>query len=123
MFWEKYFLDIVLLGVSIYLLHNFNQEIDKIRARALLGAKMDPLIFLDSVLFIVAMGLVVLRLLQYLVQLVYHIGRKKWRPAVYASFLQITRNFRKQGFISVFLILTVAMGLFNANAARTINQN
>lgn len=123
MFWEKYFLDIVLLGVSIYLLHNFNQEIDKIRARALLGAKMDPLIFLDSVLFIVAMGLVVLRLLHYLVQLVYHIGRKKWRPAVYASFLQITRNFRKQGFISVFLILTVAMGLFNANAARTINQN
>lgn len=77
MFWEKYFLDIVLLGVSIYLLHNFNQEIDKIRARALLGAKMDPLIFLDSVLFIVAMGLVVLRLLHYLVQLVYHIGRKK----------------------------------------------
>lgn len=123
MFWEKYFLDIVLLGVSIYLLHNFNQEIDKIRARALLGAKMDPLIFLDSVLFIVAMGLVVLRLLHYLVQLVYHIGRKRWRPAVYASFLQITRNFRKQGFISVFLILTVALGLFNANAARTINQN
>lgn len=76
MFWEKYFLDIVLLGVSIYLLHNFNQEIDKIRARALLGTKMDPLIFLDSVLFIVAMGLVVLRLLHYLVQLVYHIGRK-----------------------------------------------
>ena len=77
---------------------------------------MDPLIFLDSVLFIVAMGLVVLRLLHYLVQLVYHIGRKKWRPAVYASFLQITRNFRKQGFISVFLILTVAMGLFNGTA-------
>ena len=123
MIWEKYFLDIVLLAGSLYLLHNFNQEIEKIRARALLGSKMDPLIFLDSVLFIVAMGLVVLRLVHYLVQLVYRIGRKKWKPAVYASFLQITRNFRKQGFISVFLILTVALGLFNANAARTINQN
>lgn len=123
MVWEKYFLDIILLATSLYLLHNFNQETEKIRTQALYGSKMDPLIFLDSVLFIVAMGLVVLRLIHYLVQLVYRIGRKKWKPAMYASFLQITRNFRKQGFISVFLILTVALGLFNANAARTINRN
>ena len=123
MLWEKYFFDVALLAVSLYLLHNFNREIESIRDRALLGTKMDSLIFLDSVLFICAMGLVVLRLLRYLVILVYNIGKKRWQPASYASFLQITRNFRKQSFISLFLILTVALGLFNANAARTINQN
>ncbi len=123
MFWEKSFLDVVLLVLSLYLLHNFNQSMDEIRSRALLGTKMDPLIFLDSVLFIGSMGLVVLRLLRYIVALIYHIGRKRWKPAGYASFLQITRNFRKQSFISLFLILTVALGLFNANAARTINRN
>lgn len=123
MFWEKYFLDVLLLVVSLYLLYNFNREMESIRDRALLGTKMDPLIFLDSVLFIGSMGLVVLRLLRYLVKLIYRIGKKRWQPASYASFLQITRNFRKQSFISLFLILTVALGLFNANAARTINRN
>ena len=123
MLWERWFLDIVLLFVSLYLLRNFNQKIDKIQLDALQGTKMDPLIFMDSILFIIAMGLFVLRVVHILVKFIYRIGSKRWKPAVYASFLQISRNFRKQGFISVFLILTVALGLFNANAARTINKN
>ncbi len=122
-FWEKYFLDIILLGLSIYFLYNFNKSKETMRADALSGNRMDPMIFLDSVLFIIAFGLVVLRITHYIVKLIYYIGRKKWKPATYASFLQITRTFGKQGFISVFLILTVAFGLFNANAARTINRN
>lgn len=121
--WERFFIDIVLLGMSLYLLRNFNIQKDKIRLDVMLGNKMDPLIFLDSTLFIIGFGLLALRLSHYLVRLVYRIGKNKWRPAMYASFLQITRTFGKQGFISVFMILTVAMGLFNANAARTINQN
>lgn len=121
--WEKFFVDFVLLGISIYLLYSFNQNIENIRMNALDGQKMDPMIFLNSVIFIIALGLVVLRLTHYLVKLVYAIGRKKWKPAMYASFLQITRTFGKQGFISVFLVLTVAMGLFDANIARTINKN
>lgn len=123
MAWEKYFLDVLLLGMSLYLLYNFNQNLDNIRLKALSGSKMDPMIFLDTILFILAFGLLTLRLMHYLVKLVYAIGRKRWKPAAYVSFLQITRTFSRQGFISVFMILTVAMGLFNANAARTINRN
>lgn len=121
--WERFFIDIILLGTSLYLLRNFNIQKDKIRLDVMLGNKMDPLIFLDSTLFIIGFGLLALRLSHYLVRLVYRLGKNKWRPAMYASFLQITRTFGKQGFISVFMILTVAMGLFNANTARTINQN
>lgn len=123
MLWEKYFLDVLLLGVSVYLLYNFNQSLDSLRAKALSGSKMDPMIFLDTILFILAFGLLTLRLIHYLVKLVYVIGKKRWKPAAYVSFLQITRTFGRQGFISVFMILTVSMGLFNANAARTINRN
>jgi putative ABC transport system permease protein len=54
---------------------------------------------------------------------VYFLGRKIWKPAVYASFLQIMRSVKKQGFISVFLVMTIAMGIFNANMAGTINKN
>lgn len=123
MFWEKYFLDVLLLGLSLYLLYNFNQSLDSLREKALQGNKMDPMIFLDTILFILAFGLLTLRLIHYLVKLVYEIGKKRWKPAAYVSFLQITRTFGRQGFISVFMILTVSMGLFNANAARTINRN
>ena len=122
-FWEKYFFDFILLGVAIYLLYNFNQDKENIRSNALAGSKMDPMIFLNSVIFIIALGLVTLRIIHILVKLVYRIGKKRWKPAMYASFLQITRTTAKQGFISVFLILTVSLGLFNANTARTINRN
>lgn len=121
--WEKYFIDIIILGVSVYLLYSFNQDQEQIRENAIAGSKMDPMIFLDSLLFIIGLGLVVLRLTHYLVKLVYKLGSKRWKPAMYASFLQITRTTAKQGFISVFLILTVSLGLFNANTARTINRN
>lgn len=121
--WKKYFLDIILLVISVYLIVNFNKNIESIRSKAITGDKMDPMIFLDSILFIIALGLVVLRLIHYGVTLVYCLGKKKWNPVMYASFLQITRTFSKQGFISVFLILTIAMGIFNTNTARTINDN
>lgn len=121
--WEKYFLDIALLGVSIYLVYSEKKAVEQIRLEAIAGNKMDPVIFINAVLFIIALGLVTLRITHCIVKLVYRIGKKKWKPAMYASFLQITRSFGKQGFISVFLILTVSMGIFNANVARTINHN
>jgi putative ABC transport system permease protein len=121
--WEKAFLDIILVAVSIYLLYNYNKQKSDIALSILSGNKPDPLIFLNSSLFIFAVGLLVLRLIKYLIKLIYFMGRKKWSPAVYASFLQITRTVKKQGFISVFLVMTIAMGMFNSNMARTINEN
>ncbi len=122
-FWEKFFLDFALLAVSIYLIYNFNKNLPSIRENAISGGSVDPILFVNAVLFILACGLFILRLIQYLVKLVYRIGKKKWSPAMYASFLQITRTFNKQSGISVFLILTIALGLFYANVARTINSN
>lgn len=122
-FWEKSFLDIILAFVSIYLLYNYNKQKSTMAMEILSGKNPDPMIFLDSSLFIFAIGLLILRLIKYLVKLIYLIGRKHWSPAVYASFLQITRTTKKQGFISVFLVMTIAMGMFNSVMARTINQN
>ncbi len=121
--WEKYYFDLILLAVSVYLIYNFNRNLDNIRQTAMEGQRIDPVLFFDSVLFIFSFGLLVLRLIQYMVKLIYRIGKSKWKPAMYASFLQITRTFGKQSGISIFLILTIALGLFYANVARTINSN
>ena len=122
-FWEKFFVDVILVVLSLYLLYNYNKQKSTIALDILAGSRPDPVIFLNSSLFIFAVGLLVLRLIKYLIRLIYRIGRKRWSPAVYASFLQITRTVKKQGFISVFLVMTIAMGMFNSNMARTINDN
>lgn len=122
-FWEKYYLDLALLALSIYLLRNYNKQIDDIRMNTLIDGKLDPMIFIDVILFIIAAGLVTLRLIRYLVIFVYKLGRKKWKTNTYTAFLQITRTFTKQSYISLFMILTIAMGIFDANTARTISRN
>ena len=122
-FWEKYYVDVALLGLSSYLLYNYSKQKTIMAAEIIAGGEIDPVIFLDSSLFILSCGLILLRLTGYLVRLIYRIGKKRWSPAGYVSFLQIIRGAKKQGFISVFIVMTISMGVFNANLARTVNEN
>lgn len=122
-FWEKCFLDVILLCISCYLLYNYRKQTTELSLRVIGGENLDPMIFLNASLFIFSCGLLFLRLIRYLVLLIDRIGKKRWKPAMYASFLQITRTFHRQSFISVFLIMTIASGIFNANMARTMNRN
>lgn len=121
--WERFFLDVILLGISCYLLYNYRKQSDALSAGVLAGERLDPLVFLDASLFIFSCGLLVLRLIRYLILLVDHLGKKRWDCAMYASFLQMKRTFHRQSFISVFLIMTISMGIFQANMARTMNGN
>ncbi|MDE5747868.1 MAG: ABC transporter permease, partial [Acetatifactor sp.] len=73
--------------------------------------------------FIVGMGLLFLRLLPLMVRGIYALGKRFWRPASYASYMEIIKNGRKQQFIMLFMILTVSLGMFHATVARTILQN
>lgn len=122
-FWEKYFIDVILLAISSYLLFNYYKQRSAMALDIIAGGSVDPIIFLDSTLFIFACGLVFLRFIHYIVKLIYKVGQKKWSPSAYVSFLQIIRTAKKQGFISVFLVTTIAMGVFNSSLARTVNEN
>jgi putative ABC transport system permease protein len=121
--WQKLFLDVVLLGVSLYGLYNYNMQKAQLAERVADGASLDPLLFLSSSLFIVGAALFMLRILPAIVWLIFLIGKKLWSPGLYASYLQIIRTKRSQSFIMVFLMLTIALGIFNAQTARTINTN
>lgn len=120
--WEKVFLDVILLILSVYLLYNFKKQSVSWDAGILTGHR-DPLIFLNASLFAFACALILIRLTKYLMRLIWRMGQKRWNPAFYASFLEIIRTFSQRSFLAVFLIMTVANGIFDANMARTINQN
>lgn len=122
-FWEKYCLDLVLLCISCYLFYNYNKQSALLAQNAMEGKVQDPMVFLNASLFIFSVGLFFLRLLRYAIAGIDRLGKKHWGPAVYASFLQIKRTFHKQSFLSIFLIMTIATGIFQANVARTMNEN
>lgn len=121
--WEKLFLDFICLGVALYGYYSYSRNEEQLLKNVLLGKSLDPLLYLCSSVFIVGMGLLYLRLQPLIVKLIYLIGQKFWRPASYASFMENMKNGRKQQFIMLFLILTIALGIFHATVARTILQN
>ena len=118
--WQRVYLDVIIFLVSIYGLYSFYGRKQAMMVDMLLGKNIDPVLFLCSSVFIISAGLVALRLQPLMVKLVYFAGKKLWRPSMFASFLNIIRNGAKQQFMMVFLILTVALGIYNATVARTI---
>lgn len=121
--WQRYFLDFLMLIVSIYGYYSFNTRKAELAKKVVEGGSLDPLLFLSSSLFILGAGLVALRLIPLITKLIFSVNKKKWKPASYTSFLQVIRSKNKQYFIMIFLILTIALGIFNAKTARTINTN
>ena len=121
--WQKYGLDLVLLGISLYGLFNYSSQKDAMLSRILSGKMLDPLPFLCSSLFLLGSGLLVLRLTTYLIHLIFFLFKKRWSPALYSSFAYILKTRKQQTYFTVFLFLTIALGIFNSSAARTINNN
>ncbi|MCM1245632.1 MAG: ABC transporter permease [Roseburia sp.] len=120
---SRVYLDVILLIVSLYGLYSFTARKNELMTSMLEGDSIDPFLFICSSLFIISASLVGLRLQPLLIKLVYYIGRKAWKPAFFASFLQIIRTRKKQGFMMVFLMFTVSLGIFNSTVARTILSN
>lgn len=120
--WERCFLDFLLLALSLYLLYNYEKQ-SALWDADMSSGRMDPLVFLNASLFTFALALLLIRLSKYMMRLIWWAGRRHWRPALYASFLEMMRTFSKRSFLAVFLIMTVGNGIFDANIARTMNQN
>ncbi|MCL1883216.1 MAG: ABC transporter permease [Defluviitaleaceae bacterium] len=119
--WQRYFLDLICLGVSIYAVYNFNIQ------QELLGTDIrdfiDPTLFLASTLFMIGLGLLCLRIFPYVLKLVFFIGRRFMPISLYTALVRVSRSSGEEQFIMIFLVLTMAIGIFSAQAARTINLN
>jgi putative ABC transport system permease protein len=74
-------------------------------------------------MFILGVGLLFIRLFPYLTKLIFLIGKKRWKPAAYSAFTHVSRGGNYKHFIMIFLILSISIGIFNANAGRTLNEN
>lgn len=121
--WQKLFLDVILLGVSLYGLYSYTNQMDFLTTRLNSGAALDPLLYMCSAMFILGMALMIVRLFPLLIKVIFFLFKKLWSPAMYASFVRMLRSRSNQNFIMIFLILTMALGIFSAETAHTINTN
>lgn len=124
-FWKKYCLDLILLAIAFYGLYSYQRQQKILFVSGMNGADMviDPLLFIVSVLFIFGCGLLALRIFPFIIKLIFWFGRKVWNPIFYASFIQVGRTTGQEQFTMLFIILTLSIGIFSANSARTINKN
>lgn len=121
--WRKAFLDVIALGVSIYGLYSFSVQKELLAQRIIQGELPDPLLLMCSSLFIIGAGLLAIRIIPAMITIVYHLFKRFWSPALYASFLKVLRQRNNQDFIMIFLVMTIALGVFNAQTAGTINDS
>ena len=121
--WQRFFLDFVCLGAAIYGLYTFNIQQEAMAMAIRQNQSVDPLLFLSSSLFIMGLGLLSLRLFPYLLRIIFRLGRNFWSPAAYTSLIKVMRSSGEEQFIMIFLLFTLSVGTFSAQAARTVNLN
>ena len=123
--WQRLFLDFICLAVSLYGLYNFQNRLQIIRETGAAASEIpiDFTMYLSSTLFILGGTLLFLRVFPLFIKLIYRIGRRFWGPVLYLSLINTSRSGRNTQAISLFLIFTVSMGIFNAVTVRTLNQN
>lgn len=123
--WQKCFLDVICLAVSLYGLYNFQNRLNVVHRGGVAASDVpvDFLLYGSSTLFILGAALLFLRIFPYLIRLIYRMGQKRWGPVLYLTLINISRSGGGNQIISLFLIFTLSMGVFNAVTVRTINQN
>ncbi|MDP5275026.1 ABC transporter permease [Chengkuizengella axinellae] len=124
-FLHKFYFDIIFIAVGLYGLYTFKNQINDVIASGVFTSELsiDPLLFIVPNLFIIGMGLFLLRIYPWMIQLIYWLGRKRWSPVSYSTLLQVGRSATQYQLLMIFIILTLSTGMFSASAARTINSN
>ncbi|MHB1485347.1 MAG: ABC transporter permease [Saccharofermentanales bacterium] len=124
-FWRKFYMDIILIIVSGYGYYNFALRQQTVVSQKFNNSQIpvDPLTYLIMLAFLTGAGLMFMRVYPLIIGFVSNVGRRIWSAPIYSS-LQRARVLRdKEQFVILFIIISISLGLFSANSARTINTN
>lgn len=121
----KIILSIGMLAFSVYWLLSYKSAAK--RAGGFLpnsdGLPIDPMLFLNASLLILGAGLFLTNLFPYIIRLIFVLGKRIWPTSIYTAFVQVGRSAGQEQFLTFFIVLTLSIGVFSANSARTINMN
>lgn len=123
--WYTIFIDLALLGLSLYGWKSFSRRQQDLMTFSDGGSNfsVDPLLFFVPTAFIIGSGLLLLRLYPILLKSLFILGKRFWPLSLYSTLVQVSRASKQYLYLMLFLILTIAVGVYSASAARTINSN
>ena len=120
-FWHRYFLDLILLGLAFYGYSALRWQQVRLAAEATVDA--DPILFLVPVAFFIGGGLLALRLYPFAMAGLGWLSNRFRGIVPQLTFRRLSRSSGQYVSLLVLLILTVAMGIYNGSAARTLLVN
>ena len=120
-FWHRYFLDVILLGLAFYGYSALRWQQVRLTTEATVDA--DPILFLVPVAFFIGGGLLLLRLYPLAMAGLGWLSNRFRGIVLQLTFRRLSRSGGQYVSLLVLLILTVAMGLYNGSAARTLLVN
>lgn len=124
-FWQRWFIDIVLLALSGYGFYMFNerQMLTFQTGMTTDELQVQPFLFFVPAIAIFSLGLFFLRLFPLILKFIGWLG-KRWLPVpYYLSLTQLSRSSTSYYPLMILLVLTLGLGVYNASAARTIDLN
>ncbi|THF73851.1 ABC transporter permease [Cohnella fermenti] len=123
--WQRWFLDVALLGVAAYGWYLFNerQMVSFKTGMTTDQLNVQPFLFFVPAISIFAAGLFFLRLFPLLLKLFNRLWRTILPVPLYLTLTQLSRSSRSYYPLMILLILTLGLGVYNASAARTIDLN
>ncbi|MCM3784395.1 FtsX-like permease family protein [Neobacillus mesonae] len=123
--WQRWFLDILLLGISGYGYYLFyeRQMLTFQTGMTTDQLQVQPFLFFVPALAIFAGGLFFLRLFPLILKLFQWMGRKIFPVPLYLTLTQLSRSSSSYYPLMILLVLTLGLGVYNASAARTIDLN
>ncbi len=120
-FWHRYFLDLIVLGLAFYGYSALRWQQVRLATEATVDA--DPILFLVPVAFFIGGGLVALRLYPLAMAGLGWLSNRFRGIVLQLTFRRLSRSSGQYVSLLVLLILTVAMGIYNGSAARTLLVN
>jgi putative ABC transport system permease protein len=124
LFKSKY-MDFILLAVALYGYYNYsiNKNVPVLKGVEGNNTPLDPLLYLLSTVFIVAAGMLMLRVYRYIIKFIYELGKGAYSTPFYISIINVMRYHLKKSSAMLFIVITVAIGIFDIHIAKDINES
>lgn len=124
-FWERSYLDFLLLGVASYGYYMLRTQgrIAFLQADVPSDPLDNPLLFLAPALFILAVALVSVRLFPLIALILSLLWARLGGISMLLAFYNLARTGRVYTSLLLLLILTTSLGTFTASMARTLDAN
>lgn len=122
-FWQRYYLDIILLVIGGGLYYQLRQQGALVNRDLFGGVEMDPLLLVTPILFMLAAAIIFLRLFPLIIRLVSRLSRYAANASLVLSLRYMARNPVHYGRLILLLMMAASVGMFSASFLGTLQQS